>query len=131
MESCWSNILLVWDVKEIFSGLEGESEESDQDEGRDKRLIVQSYCTGCIVVSSVTTQWWTLDGLSWGMKNGFSEYFTRVFNGLFTVTALGVLWMVQGCWLGMYGCTGVHNELFIVLALWCIMYLSSLGFWYV
>ena len=62
------------------------------------------------------------------MKNGFSEYFTGVFNGLFTVMALGVLWMVQGCWLGMYGCTGVHNELFIVLALWCIMYLSMLWF---
>ena len=59
------------------------------------------------------------------------ECFTGVVNRLFTVTALGVLWMVQGCWLGMYGCTGVHNELFIVLALWCIMYLSRLWFWYV
>ena len=84
----------------MFLGLEGESEESDQDEGRDKRLIVQSHCTGCIVVGSVTTQWWALDGSSWGMKNGFSECFT----------------VVQGCWLGMYGCMGVYNELFIVLA---------------
>ena len=41
--------------------------------------------------------------------------------------ALGVLWMVQGCWLGMYGCTGVHNKLFIVLALGCMMYLFEVA----
>ena len=90
-------------------------------------VTAQVMHTGLTLVSIVDGSQ-SLDGNAYWFV---FEYSTGVFNGFFTVMALGVLWMVQGCWLGMYGCTGVHNELFIVLALWCIMYLSRLWFWYV
>ena len=75
------------------------------------KWIFYSHCTvmhtSLTLVSIVDGSQSLHSGAHWFVL----EYFTGVFNGLFTVTALGVLWMVQGCWLGMYGCTGVHNEL--------------------
>ena len=73
--------------------------------------------TGLTLVSIVDGSQSLHGGAHWFVL----EYCTGVFNGLFTVMALGVLWMIQGCWLGMYGCTGVHNELFITLGLRCII----------
>ena len=46
--------------------------------GEIKDSLFKAIALVCIVVGSVTTQWWALDGSSWGMKNGFSEWFTVV-----------------------------------------------------
>ena len=64
-ESCWSNIALVWDVKDFFQVWKVNMKSQIRTKGEIKDSMFKAIALVFIVVGSVTTQWWTLDGSSW------------------------------------------------------------------